>query len=163
MPFNQQFQASNNWLAASPQPPAQTSKHIRRARNRVHAQKSRLRKKDITQSLEETIRALKTNNTKLKEFISRSTKTQKEKRWIAKRIQASSSTDCFIESIRRQKPLGSSTISFLRGLRDGIAVVVESNSTTKPSSSSSEQEQEQASNEETKQEQEGGGYIQMVG
>mmetsp|Transcript_3650 Transcript_3650/g.5784 ORF Transcript_3650/g.5784 Transcript_3650/m.5784 type:complete len:106 (+) Transcript_3650:1-318(+) len=88
---------------------------MKRERNRLHAKKSRLRKKSLTSTLEETLESLKAENAKLRESIYKAMGRAQTEQLLQKRIL--DSHDRFIQSVGQNRVVDSKTGSFLRGLR----------------------------------------------
>lgn len=89
--------------------------NVNSERNRVHAKKSRQRKKSITNTLEDSLEALKAENAKLRESIYQVIGKAKTDEILERRSLCAHST--FIESLKSNRVVDKKTGTFLRGLR----------------------------------------------
>ncbi|KAG7344509.1 bZIP transcription factor [Nitzschia inconspicua] len=99
---------SDHWIS-------EEDMELRRERNRVHAKKSRQRKKSLTNTLEDSLQALKEENTKLRESIYQVIGKAKTNEILEKRI-----TDAhkgFIDCIKSNRVIDKKSITFLRSFR----------------------------------------------
>jgi bZIP transcription factor len=84
-------------------------------RNRVHAKKSRQRKKCLTHTLEDSLEALKEENAKLRESIYQVIGKAKTNEILEKRTMDEHYR--FIDSVKSCRVIDKKTATFLRGLR----------------------------------------------
>jgi hypothetical protein len=109
--------------------------YTKKERNRVHAQKSRERRKCLTTDTEEKIHQLKQENSKLKEHIRKycysvdptTIKTQQQEEWILDTQQEKKSTQRFIEMLKvptNRVVVDDKTLQYLFELRRNVPVVV---------------------------------------
>eukprot|EP00980_Cylindrotheca_fusiformis_P004348 scaffold925_cov129-Cylindrotheca_fusiformis.AAC.1 len=96
---------------------AATKKKIRREKNREHAKKSRSKKKDFNQALEESVLALREENNKLRRLVYAHFGEQKAKDMVKERIRTPE--DNMVESLKQpaNKILTKSVVHYLESLR----------------------------------------------
>lgn len=95
-----------------------------RERNRLHAKKSRLRKKSLTGSLHDTLAVLKEENMKLRELIYAKIGEKETNDMLQRRIVDSHNR--FISSFSGtpdKRVMDPKTLSLLRGLRKNVQKV----------------------------------------
>jgi hypothetical protein len=93
----------------------------RRQRNRDHARKSRLRKKSLTGSLQNSMEELKAENAKLREQIYAAVGRNKTDSMVEKTL--ATPTNKFVAGLKKpeHRVVDAETLSFLQGLRTKIS------------------------------------------
>ncbi|KAL3919756.1 MAG: hypothetical protein SGILL_003596 [Bacillariaceae sp.] len=94
---------------------------MKRERNRLHAKKSRLRKKSLTHTLEESLQALKSENAMLRQSIYQVIGKAKTEAILEKRMLDSHNS--FIGQVKSQCVVDKKTATFLRGLKRKMQAV----------------------------------------
>jgi DNA anti-recombination protein RmuC len=100
----------------------QAQQELRRDRNREHAKKSRLRKKSLTDTLEQSMSDLKTENATLRNQAYDTLHMNKEQVDAMIQVRLISPTRAFLRSFQepQHRVLDEATVSFLHSLRKNI-------------------------------------------